>query len=384
MHEGLQLLADQLAADLGRSVLIEDSSLRLLAASALLGVVDQSRKDSILMRRPADDVKRLHRRYRIATAREPVLLKADEQLHTLARWCIPLRTDVLHGYIWLIDEPRMTSEQLKRATTAATLALELLTLHRQERAHTSRLLNDLLNSETQTRRSAASRLLELGALSDEPPFTLVAVHNGHAPHRGVGELESLGKRLEQAIRPASVVTAVVDEQLVAVLTATATSCGSAADVVVTAARTATEDVAVGTGASVPTLTELGDQLDNARYAALVAASGPEFSGAADWERLAGYALFQHVEHTRASVERLCPGVLRLLEPGNSMYRDTVETYLATCGDAHDTAQRLHIHRTTLYWRLNRAEQLLDRPLADATVRFDLQLALRLTRLLDAK
>lgn len=274
MHAELQLLADQLAVDLDRSVLVEDSELRLLAASALIGVVDQSRRDSILMRHPTEGEKKLHRRYHIATTRDPVRLAADEQLGTLPRWCLPLRDQVLHGYLWLIDEPALTDEQLHGARTDVTVRV--------------------------TRGSAV--------------------------------------------------------------------------------RGDTEGLTLGAGAPVASLAELGDQLGNARYAARVAAAAPEFGGAADWERLGGYALLQHFEHGPGGAERLCPGMTVLLDPRQAMYRDTVETYLASCGDTQATAQRLHIHRSTLYWRLNRVEQMLGRSLGDATVRVDLHLALRLARL----
>lgn len=381
MHAELQSLADQLAVDLDRSVLVEDSELRLLAASALVGVVDQSRRDSILMRRPTEGEKKLHRRYRIATTREPVRLAADEQLGTLARWCLPLRTHVLHGYLWLIDEPQLTDEQLRRASAAAALAVDLLASRRQERAGAARLLGDLLDGEESARRGAAARLLETGALADDPPFTVVAVHEGGDSHHDAAVLDALGARWEQNTRPGGVLATTHARRLVAVVTAGAAAGRPAAEALISAAEGDSTGLAMGAGAPVAVLADLGDQLGNARYAARVAAAAPEFGGTVDWARLGGYALFQEFEQTRNGVERLCPGATVLLHPRNAMYRTTVETYLATCGDSHLTAQRLHIHRSTLYWRLNRAEQMLGRSLGDATVRVDLHLALRLARLL---
>ncbi|BBG00074.1 MULTISPECIES: PucR family transcriptional regulator [Pseudonocardia] len=382
MHENLQVLADQLAADLGRSVLIEDLS-RLLAASALLGVVDQSRKDSILMRRPDDSVKPLHRRHRIDDAREPVLVAADEELGTLARWCIPLRTDVLHGFIWLIDEPPLSPDELEHARSAGARALEVLTRRRQHEARTGRLLDELLTAEEPARQEAAAALLEHGPLADDPPFTLTVVRAGRGDDLAAGDLESVGARLRERMPPAAMVSAVGDGHLVAVLTTTGTanSGASVEGTLADALRDGTPNLVVGTGAPAPTLAAVPEQLANARYAALVAASAPEFGGGAAWEQLGSWTLLQHVDHTEAGVERLCRGAGVLLDPRNEMYRETIETYLGTCGDARETALRLHIHRTTLYWRLNRAEQLLGRSLGDANVRIDLQLALRLGALL---
>jgi len=387
VYENLQLLADQLAADLGRSILIEDSSLRLLAASALLGVVDQSRVDSILLRRPDEMVKPLHRRYRIFSAREPVLLEADEELGTLARRCFPLRTgSTLHGFIWLIDEPPMSPEEVAQVESAAVVAARLFVRKGDDSADRGRLLNELVeSSERVDRESAAARLLALGALSNEPPFTLVVLRESDARQRDAGEWVALSSRLERGVRRGAVVAGTRGAGVVAVLTAAAVGDGGeVADVLAGAVRPAAEKVAVGIAGRVDALASVGELMDNARYAAVVAARAPEFNGVADWHRLGGYALFQHVEQGPATIERLCPGAPRLLDPRHAMYRDTVETYLDTCGDAHETAQRLGVHRTTLYWRLNRAEQLMGMQLADASARLDLQLALRLAALLDAE
>lgn len=59
---------------------------------------------------------------------------------------------------------------------------------------------------------------------------------------------------------------------------------------------------------------------------------------------------------------------------------TLETYLDTGCDARATAGRLHLHRTSLYYRLGRIAELTGRDLADGRVRLELHLALKLARL----
>lgn len=62
---------------------------------------------------------------------------------------------------------------------------------------------------------------------------------------------------------------------------------------------------------------------------------------------------------------------------------TLETYLDLAGNAHATAERLRLHRTTLYYRLQRVEQLAGTDLRDGGERLCLHLALKLARLTGA-
>ncbi|MDU0290494.1 helix-turn-helix domain-containing protein [Saccharothrix longispora] len=59
---------------------------------------------------------------------------------------------------------------------------------------------------------------------------------------------------------------------------------------------------------------------------------------------------------------------------------TLEAYLDSGCDARATAAALHLHRTSLYYRLGRIAELTGRDLADGRVRLELHLALKLVRL----
>ena len=52
-EEHLQHIAEQLARDLHRSVIIDDAALRPLAITAQTGRLDRSRVEAVLQRRPA-------------------------------------------------------------------------------------------------------------------------------------------------------------------------------------------------------------------------------------------------------------------------------------------------------------------------------------------
>jgi sugar diacid utilization regulator len=105
-----------------------------------------------------------------------------------------------------------------------------------------------------------------------------------------------------------------------------------------------------------------------------------FDGHADWAVLGSYAPFQHLPRDRRGLERLCPGVSALWAEGNGMYAATARCYLDHAGNAQRTAAALHVHRTTLYWRLANIERLLGLALAEGDDRLRLHLALKFAEL----
>jgi DNA-binding PucR family transcriptional regulator len=80
------------------------------------------------------------------------------------------------------------------------------------------------------------------------------------------------------------------------------------------------------------------------------------------------------------VRDISPAADVLLEPANSIYRQTVEVYLDVAGRIADACARLHIHRTTLYYRLDKAPEAVRDALHDGSARSSLHLALKLERL----
>lgn len=77
-----------------------------------------------------------------------------------------------------------------------------------------------------------------------------------------------------------------------------------------------------------------------------------------------------------------PVVRRLLDPKHADLFTTLEAYLDAGGNGVSTAENLHIHRSTLNYRLSRIEQVCDVSLQDPQARTNLQIALKLLRLFD--
>ena len=61
---------------------------------------------------------------------------------------------------------------------------------------------------------------------------------------------------------------------------------------------------------------------------------------------------------------------------------TLETYLDAGGNSVQTADALHIHRSTLNYRLARIKEICDVDLSSPSTRLNLQIALKLMRLFD--
>jgi sugar diacid utilization regulator len=137
---------------------------------------------------------------------------------------------------------------------------------------------------------------------------------------------------------------------------------------------------IGTAGAAPRLAAVHAELDNARYAAEVAAAVPAFGRAADWGELGSYAVFQYLPRDQAAPERICRGITTLLTQRTGMYEATIRAYLDCGANGPRTAATLHIHRTTLYWRLARVADLLTVDLSRGDDRLKLHLALKLAEL----
>ncbi|WP_193611898.1 helix-turn-helix domain-containing protein [Nocardioides lijunqiniae] len=76
-----------------------------------------------------------------------------------------------------------------------------------------------------------------------------------------------------------------------------------------------------------------------------------------------------------------PDPLAVLDAATSglMLLETLEAYLDLAGDVRATAARLRLHRSSLYYRLERLATVLDADLGDGLVRLDLHLALKQRR-----
>ncbi|NUR92969.1 MAG: helix-turn-helix domain-containing protein, partial [Nonomuraea sp.] len=135
-------------------------------------------------------------------------------------------------------------------------------------------------------------------------------------------------------------------------------------------------VVVGIGRTRGELGQAAASYAEARHAAEVAARVPGLGRSAEWARLGVYRML-----TRLPDQEVHPGLEGLLADEQYLpLLETLETYLDLAGSAVATSRALRLHRTSLYYRLQRVEELARTDLKDGGERLALHLSLKLARL----
>ncbi|WP_219511599.1 PucR family transcriptional regulator [Nonomuraea ceibae] len=369
----LQRIVDELAARLERPLLLEDRLQRVVAYSEQNGVMDDIRRDSILRRHTTPEVRQWLRDAGAHDSPGPLRTPGAPHLGLLPRVCVPVRHEAgLLGFLWFIDAPPpMTADQVEEAAAAAPgLALALyheslatgLASHRELEAVTG-----LLRGE----RDAARQLIEAGAFPQGQPVTaLVARPPSGEPDEAVRLALEQGllavRRRLSGHHPLHLVR--YDHAVLLV-----SGAPFAPDELHAALSVR---VVVGVGRPRPSLAEAAGSYAEARHAAEVAARVPGLGHTARWDRLGVYRML-----TGLPDHELHPGLeLLLAEDQHLPLLETLETYLDLAGSAVATSRALRLHRTSLYYRLQRVEELARTDLKDGGERLALHLSLKLARL----
>ncbi len=327
----IQQQIEALAGVLGCAVLVEDQQHRPLWWSAQ-GEVDSVRTRSILQREAPAGAAALVARLRLPSAPGPVRTPPLPEVDMAERWCVPLRhgRDLL-GYLWVLDaEGRVSEDDLGPVVAcakAASAVIARLPPSDKDRARRREQLLTRLLAGLDV--DAADELLELEKLA---PNSHVAVSAPAKPR---------GWRLPGGL------SAHVDPAPGARHTS---------------------------GAPVP-LAELSAAAERARTTARVLQAGarlpsPSWDSLGEWHLIAAAP----VDLTPA---RIHPGAQRLAEQKRPDLLQTARCVLDNGGDVTASAEELHIHRTTLYYRLERIEELTGVNLRLAPGCDALQMALHL-------
>ncbi|GAA1682709.1 helix-turn-helix domain-containing protein [Nonomuraea maheshkhaliensis] len=369
----LQRVVDELAARLDRPLLLEDRVQKVVVYSEQSGAMDDVRRDSILRRRTTPEVRGWLRDAGIHEAVRPLRIPGAPHLGLLPRVCVPVRHgDSLLGFLWFIDaQPPMQKARVTEAEAAApALALALfheslasgLATHRELEAVTGLLLGE---------PDAARQLIEAGAFPQARPVTVqVARPVAAAPddalrlalERG---LLALRRRLG-GHHPLHLVR--YDHAVL--LTAGPPVPGEELHAAMPV------PVVVGVGRPRDTLARAAESYREALHAAEVTARVPGLGRTAEWARLGVYRVL-----TQLPDQELHPGLEGLLGDAQHLtLLETLETYLDLAGSAVATSRALRLHRTSLYYRLQRVEELARTDLKDGGERLALHLSLKLARL----
>jgi hypothetical protein len=367
---GLQEIVDALSVRLGRPVLVDDLELRPLAYSSQTGELDFVRTASILGRHAPETARDALFAHGIRTAPEAVRIPAHPEIPMSARVCIPIvRAGRRLGFLWLLEDPPVGPEDLRLARSAASEAATVLQsdadarLDRQRREQ--ELIVKLLGPDAARAEEAAATLEAENYLPLRPLVVSVA---STVSDDGLDRV-----RLRASAKHA--LAGEIGGRAVCIVGTSSPLRGAAlADVL---RGEEGERVAVGEG------DEVADVRDAARsyrraLAALRVASATDSPGVARWLEMRAARLLTALPET--ALDDVPAGLRQLLDGGHDQLVLTLETYLDHAGDVKSTSAALWLHRTSLYYRLRRIEELAGVDLSRGEDRLLCHIALRLARL----
>lgn len=394
----VQRITDNLGSELGRSVALDDRNLRLLAYSPHHGPVDDIRLGSILNRIAPEPQRSWVLSRGIERANEPVRFPPNATFKMLARLCVPvIHREVTLGFLWLIDadqsltEQEICTAQVAAESVGAALYRESL-IAQLDRGRERELLRDLFASDTTVRLFAAHQLLDEELFIDDG-LVIIAVVQCAGPLNGESARVRFDTGLAQARRRLGDKQAIhltrSDHGILLLsahgrLRSTADQHAFARQILDDVQKSFGEpdDVTpvVGIGER-HRLQDAGDSYEQARAAARVGQLLRVPAHIAHWAKLGAYRTLSTLPATELAAGMLDQGVMRLIEADEHfVLTRTLECYLDLAGNAKRTSEMLNLHRTSLYYRLGRVQEIAGVDLQDGNDRLALHLGLKMARL----
>ncbi|WP_214410410.1 PucR family transcriptional regulator [Sphaerisporangium fuscum] len=374
--DDVQEVLEALARAVGRGVSVDDPDGRVIAHSAHHGEtdIDPVRARAILSRTVPADVGEWQRAHGVGTATGPVRVPANAALAMGARLCVSL----LHrgrrlGYLWVIEGERpLSAAEIDRVERDAATLAALLDVPATP-GGAGRTLRRLLTGGPDARRQAAAELLDHGFTVGDRAYRVIVTHppatGGEVSAGGiVPSPEGLRRLLAgtlHGLRPPAA-HSLVDGRTV-ILAVDGTPPGAAAPGAV-----------AGVSAPHTGLAEAPDAYREALAAFRAAVGDPAIGPVAIWPEIGVYRFFGDRAERRPEASGGPLARLRERDP-RGVLAATLEAYLDSGGDAQATAEAAHLHRTSLYYRLRRIEEITGRDLRDGRHRLELHLALKLAR-----
>jgi hypothetical protein len=386
-----------LALRLRRSVAFDDPQLRLLVHTPHHAeTVDHYRVHSIMQKAVDQQMSDWVHSYGIAKAVGPTRIPGRNDLAVIARVCVPVRCQqILLGYLWLLDpDGSLSDADLALATEAADAAGQILfrqqLLGDLERGRGRELLRDLLAPDDVVREHAAHQLVASDRLPEAARVTVLVVRVDPAGDADREVLIDVAlQRGARRLAPLATLTAcrggVTGVLVVGARTPPARDALRDAAVEMHAALTSLlgpgESAHVGIG---PTVSDVSLTHDSYRYASdaiRVATRVPGFGPVAAWDALGIYRLLVQFPADQIRDSALPAGLLELRDSDESgVLVETLEVYLDEAGNVPATIDRLNVHRSTLYYRLDRIEKSTGMSLRNGQDRLALHIGVKFGRL----
>jgi PucR-like helix-turn-helix protein/diguanylate cyclase with GGDEF domain len=385
----LQELVEDLAQRLNAPAVIEDDELRMVAYSPHGVLIDDIRRDSILVKHAPATVSDWLPRFGLQDADGPVRIPGDHARGILGRLCVPVSyRGARLGYLWLIDDDqRLGSTQVRTAARAADQAGLLMFGNMLGERMASGVLAHLLSPVDELRADAMRHIDDSGLLGLRGPVIAVVVR---AVGAGVPLPEpELAESLRDVTRGRSAGTVIGlanPDHGVLVAHDQGAAAGRELAAAVRASlllRLQADNAGASVVAGIGDPSVLADarvSYRQAKQAARVAATIGRAGPVARWHDLGVYRTLAQLPVGAEAAASLDPRLATLLDSADGPVITTLETYLDLAGDAKASAERLSLHRGTLYYRLQKAEQIAGVNLRNGCDRLALHLGFKLARL----
>ncbi|HEU4543851.1 MAG TPA: helix-turn-helix domain-containing protein [Jiangellaceae bacterium] len=399
MDVAVQHVVDRLASRLRRPAVLEDRFFRLVTYSAHDEPVDEVREASILRRHASADVSRWLSAVGIRLARGPVRVPGNAELNMLPRICFPVRyREMLLGYLWFVDADESVGPAdlewcVQEITDLGTL------LHRESVASvpsSERVAETLraLLSDSPTAAVAARDLTDDGLISADDGVVVAVLQAVRGPATaGTAVRDALTEALigsPHLYRRGSALHLARKDHSVLLLAAPGTddvrlrSQLESLHSIATSELATTEphvELVIGVGSHQPELAGAYESYREGRMAAMAGGALSTVGPVVQWTELGVYQVAANLVARGEVAPVLHEGLRSLLDSPEALpLLETLETYLDAAGNAQVTAETLHLHRTSLYYRLQRVEQLARTDLKDGMERLALHLTLKVARL----
>ncbi len=390
----VQEIVNELATQISCPVAVNDFALDLIAASAQIGPVDRYRVESIMHRHTPSEVIELLRARSLLQRTEPFMLDEETLPGMHTRMCVPLVDSGFPiAYIWIVlGECRLNESQTGLVRNAAdAVLLELVSMREPEDdalLSDSRRLQAVLANDTFSASYAISSLIADGLVRDLRRAAVIVLEFADAQSSAQRDTQTTFRPLHQQARTgwaAGTLLGIAEGRLVAVC-----SSSDAPAVVAAAEREFAGSkepnirfLAAGSSISEHPADGLREAFEEARYAAWVAASIPQIGRHIEYSALGAFIALRRFPATEASVALVSPEAAELRRRDSRVYADTALVYLNCAADVHQTCTELSIHRTTLYYRLDRIREFIGDTLDSGLQRTSLHLGLLLGQLVDA-
>lgn len=325
----IQIAVDDLATKLGNSVLIEDEKQFPIWWSTK-GEVDPIRQATILYRNVEPAVANVINQFKVREASAPIRTPEITELGMWPRIVMPIKvSNDIVGYVWVLDPNKTIGDSdLRLIIELADLASYELGKSNSEEIKLQKLRGNLIERLLQQPdEKASSELAQLEKISIHSQIQVQAFDN------------LVGWRLPNGY--------------------SVQVCG------------AVEKHATS-GAGLP-LVQLAEAYRRARLTHQALKAGAVLS-INSWDELGPWRLIVEAPVDLRPVD-IHSGVEVLLDSANADLLETARAILDTGGEISSIAKKLFIHRTTLYYRMDRILELTGVDLRDASSRTQLQLAL---------